>query len=412
MDVDGKIPLSVTADMSSTQAPAPPPPKPAQVTATVVTLPDGADFITQTDAQGRAISRPPAPIYDSSSGSSNNDDSDSSLTSPISINAPKKNRFFAWFCCFVGATPADFSDEIDEYAHTPPSGDGRTNAQSVKITAGHAAGGGNSNSSIPMTSINSGNSNGNKAQQQVYTRGNSNSNSNNKQSPHVPRHQSQRGMPQRHPHIGPVSSINKGKKCLVLDLDETLVHSSLREEPLAHMTIPVNIDNGIHDVYVIKRPGVDEFLKRMGEVYEIIIYTASLSKYADPLLDQLDIHKVISKRLFRENCVYHDGHYVKDLSLLNRDLQHCIIVDNSPMSYTFHVENAIDCGSFIDDPKDVEMWLIGDFLQGISKCDDVRMHCNHWREWCKKHPKLSTVPIEMGGTYITPAPVASGNGSG
>jgi hypothetical protein len=69
---------------------------------------------------------------------------------------------------------------------------------------------------------------------------------------------------------------------------------------------------------------------------QIVIYTASLSKYADPLLDKLDIHNVIDYRLFRESCVYHEGHYVKDLSLLNRDVSQCIIVDNSPMSYTFH----------------------------------------------------------------------------
>ena len=42
--------------------------------------------------------------------------------------------------------------------------------------------------------------------------------------------------------------------------------------------------------------GVDQFLKRMGALYEIVIYTASLSKYADPLLDKLDIHKVMPRR--------------------------------------------------------------------------------------------------------------------
>lgn len=42
-------------------------------------------------------------------------------------------------------------------------------------------------------------------------------------------------------------------------------------------------------------------------VLQVVVYTASLSKYADPLLDELDIHKVISKRLFRENCVLHKG---------------------------------------------------------------------------------------------------------
>ena len=49
---------------------------------------------------------------------------------------------------------------------------------------------------------------------------------------------------------------------------------------------------------------------------------------------------------------------MKDLSLLNRDLSQTIIVDNSPMSYIFHPENAIDCGSFIDDLADIELWQV------------------------------------------------------
>lgn len=31
-------------------------------------------------------------------------------------------------------------------------------------------------------------------------------------------------------------------------------------------------------VYVLKRPHVDEFLKRMGELFECVLFTASLAK--------------------------------------------------------------------------------------------------------------------------------------
>lgn len=191
--------------------------------------------------------------------------------------------------------------------------------------------------------------------------------------------------------LPPQTPENKGKKCLVLDLDETLVHSSFQVVQNSDYVIPVLIENTVNNVYVLKRPGVDEFMKRMGQYYEIIIYTASLSKYADPLLDKLDIHNVIQKRLFRESCVFHDGHYVKDLSLLRRELCNTIIVDNSPMSYAFHPDNAIGCGSYIDDNKDIEMWQIADFLESIRHVDDVRDHCRMWREWCYKHP--STIPV-------------------
>lgn len=81
----------------------------------------------------------------------------------------------------------------------------------------------------------------------------------------------------------------------------------------ADYVVPVEIENQYHNVYVIKRPGVDGFLKAMGEIYEIVIFTASLSKYADPVLDQLDIHRVVGEgaRLFRESCYNNKGNYVK-----------------------------------------------------------------------------------------------------
>ena len=31
-------------------------------------------------------------------------------------------------------------------------------------------------------------------------------------------------------------------------------------------------------MYVIKRPGVDQFMKRVGELYEVVVFTASVSK--------------------------------------------------------------------------------------------------------------------------------------
>jgi RNA polymerase II subunit A small phosphatase-like protein len=183
---------------------------------------------------------------------------------------------------------------------------------------------------------------------------------------------------------------DKGKKCLVLDLDETLVHSSFRAVSGADFVIPVQIEDVVHYVYVAKRPGVDEFLLEMAKHYEIILYTASLNKYADPLLDLLDPHNTIRTRLFRESCVYYEGNYVKDLSLLNRDLSKTIIVDNSPSSYIFHPENAIDCSSFIDDPSDVELHQIGSFLTGIKNARDVRSICNMWREW-PHIPRLESI---------------------
>ncbi|KAJ1932723.1 hypothetical protein EC988_009361, partial [Linderina pennispora] len=119
--------------------------------------------------------------------------------------------------------------------------------------------------------------------------------------------------------LGPLAPELKGKKCLVLDLDETLVHSSFREVDNPDYVVPVVLEGQEHNVYVVKRPGVDEFMRIMGQYYEIVVFTASLSMYADPVLDLLDKSQVVHHRLFRESCNLYNGNYVKDLSRLGRD---------------------------------------------------------------------------------------------
>ncbi|KIJ39490.1 hypothetical protein M422DRAFT_175127 [Sphaerobolus stellatus SS14] len=177
---------------------------------------------------------------------------------------------------------------------------------------------------------------------------------------------------QPRPLLPPVAPHHAGRKCLVLDLDETLVHSSFKLIPQADYVVPVEIEWQWHNVYVIKRPGVDNFLKQMGELYEVVVFTASLSKYADPVLDKLDIHKVVSHRLFRESCYNHKGNYVKDLSQLGRPAADTIILDNSPASYIFHPNNAVPVSSWFNDPHDTELTDLVPFLTDLRLTDDVR----------------------------------------
>jgi RNA polymerase II subunit A small phosphatase-like protein len=174
------------------------------------------------------------------------------------------------------------------------------------------------------------------------------------------------------PVIGPPHEEDVGKKSLILDLDETLVHSSFRPVPNPDFIIPVEIDGRLIDVYVIKRPFVDEFLKAVGPRFEVIVFTASLGKYADPLLDLLDKHKVIKWRLFREACYPWEGSYVKDLQCMGRDMRSMILVDNSPHSYAFQPDNAVPIGTFIDDPSDQELLECLDTLLAVEFAPDVR----------------------------------------
>ncbi|ORZ36625.1 HAD-like domain-containing protein [Catenaria anguillulae PL171] len=152
-----------------------------------------------------------------------------------------------------------------------------------------------------------------------------------------------------------------GKKCLVLDLDETLVHSSFKLVPQADYVIPVEIDHQWHNVYVMKRPGLETFMRAIADKFEVVVFTASLAKYADPVLDMLDKNK----------CAPSTGNYVKDLSMLGRDLRNVIILDNSPASYLFHRSNAIPITSWFSDPEDRELVELVPFLLELRAVDNV-----------------------------------------
>ncbi|KAA0202696.1 hypothetical protein HAZT_HAZT001184 [Hyalella azteca] len=171
--------------------------------------------------------------------------------------------------------------------------------------------------------------------------------------------------------LPPVQERDINKKCMVIDLDETLVHSSFKPISNADFVVPVEIDGTVHQVYVLKRPNVDDFLQKMGDLYECVLFTASLAKYADPVADLLDKWGVFRARLFRESCVFHRGNYVKDLSRLGRELHRVVIMDNSPASYIFHPDNAVPVSSWFDDMTDTELLDLIPFLETLSHVDSV-----------------------------------------
>lgn len=58
-------------------------------------------------------------------------------------------------------------------------------------------------------------------------------------------------------------------------------------------------------------------------------------------MDALDPKQHIMYRLVRDSTKFVDGHHVKDLSRLNRDLKRVIVVDWHPESVRFDRSNAL-----------------------------------------------------------------------
>ncbi|CAO2198196.1 unnamed protein product [Urochloa humidicola] len=163
------------------------------------------------------------------------------------------------------------------------------------------------------------------------------------------------------------------KVTLVLDLDETLVHSTMDQCDDADFTFPVFCDMKEHVVYVKKRPHVHMFLEKMAEMFEVVIFTASQSVYANQLLDMLDPeNKLFSKRFFRESCLFTDSGYTKDLTVVEVDLSKVAIIDNTPQVFQFQVNNGIPIESWYNNPTDEALPQLIPFLETLAVADDVR----------------------------------------
>ncbi|KAL9236882.1 hypothetical protein vseg_011499 [Gypsophila vaccaria] len=180
-------------------------------------------------------------------------------------------------------------------------------------------------------------------------------------------------LPSERPNMLPKESREKKPVTLVLDLDETLVHSTLEPCEKADFTFTVFFNMKEHTVYVKERPHLRSFLKRVAEMFEIVVFTASQSIYAEQLLDILDSDRnLISGRAYRESCIFSDGSYTKDLTVLGLDLAKVAIIDNSPQVFRLQVNNGIPIKSWFDDPADNELVSLIPFLETLVYADDVR----------------------------------------
>ena len=172
------------------------------------------------------------------------------------------------------------------------------------------------------------------------------------------------------------------KKLLILDLDETLVHSdfdySLKEKIDKYDTI-LHFDSEDEkniELPLIIRPGMYEFLDYASKEFDLIVFTASEQEYADTIINYIEKDKKYFKmRLYRDHCIFIEpGLYIKDLRIFSsqRKLEDIIIIDNSLFSFSNQLNNGILITSFFDDKNDTFLDNVKDYLEYIKNEEDIR----------------------------------------
>lgn len=150
-------------------------------------------------------------------------------------------------------------------------------------------------------------------------------------------------------------------RTLVIDFDDILVHSTYSRST---------------GWRVAKRPGAEAFLAYLSQFYEVVMFTSRLNIYADPILDGMDPNGYIAHRLYRAETKFEKGVFVKDLSVMNRQLDRVVVIDHDMKNLKYHPENAIKVPKWTGDPTDTALLDLMPFLESIVKEDvsDVREH--------------------------------------
>ena len=193
------------------------------------------------------------------------------------------------------------------------------------------------------------------------------------------------------PYLPKLPPDSKYKFTVVLDMDETLGHfisNEIKSKYFNNYGYLVNEDkynfsNNYDNKDKLKvgifliRPYAKYFLEELNNLfYEIVIFTAGTKEYCDKILDILDLNNnLIKYRLYRSHLSLRNiNNDVKDLSLLGRNLNKIIIIDNLPENYKLQEDNGLPINSWFGDINDSSLKNLLTIMKFISEKNvkDVR----------------------------------------
>ena len=172
------------------------------------------------------------------------------------------------------------------------------------------------------------------------------------------------------------------KKNLVLDLDETLIHSFFNPIENSDFQLNIQIYDEINNkeynkIYIKKRPGLNIFLNELNKYYKIYIFSSSPEDYVSEIVKNIDKKRIIVKFFSKNDCLTIPGDddfgiYIKDLKKIDKDLSNILLLDDNITSFTLQTENGIPIKSWNGNDKDIELFKLIPLFKKLSYYKDVR----------------------------------------
>ena len=172
---------------------------------------------------------------------------------------------------------------------------------------------------------------------------------------------------------------NGKKRLAIFDLDETLIHCELKDIDSAQKKIKIKMSASLEKTIGLNiRPNFEKSILKIKEKYHVIMFTASLQKYADAVMDEIDpTGSLFEYRLYRNNCtqikVDNQIYYIKDLRVLkNISLDDIVIIDNSVLSFAFHFDNGIPILPYYRGDDEIEMKSLVKLLDNLADVPQIK----------------------------------------
>jgi Dullard-like phosphatase family protein len=175
----------------------------------------------------------------------------------------------------------------------------------------------------------------------------------------------------------------QNKKTLLLDLDNTLIYASKEIPDIMDYTSVTFEYGGEYLVrYVIKRPGVSKFLKKLSKQFNLCVYTSADETYARKIIEATNISKYIYTLYDRSHCekINKNG-FSKNIWSLGFEKTQAILIDDLTAQAKHQPENCILVKPFAGEVSDKELYALYPFLQKLITVEDVRFAAKNFAEY-------------------------------